>query len=312
MSIDAVLPLVLKDAERAELLFDSLAANFTGLGRIWVVCPDSQYDEFRARYRDRGLPFELRVESELRVVPEFALPLKLSGWFRQQLIKLAIFERIESDLYLTLDADVVCARPVTAEQLAGAGRGACFVLPQRDFDYWYERVDQVLRVRAVRRGMHNVTPALLHKGAMLELRRALEAKAARGEYSPGLRGLKQRWFLFRTRKRSEYAPWRVYLAAARPWTEYALYYTFLEANGLFDRYHFYAPYCLYDIDRSLWVAKSADLPDDWNPAPAFAGEGPPWFLVAQSNTGISAGAIRQKLEPLLVRVTKTNANRTVS
>lgn len=297
--MDAVLPLVLKDAERAELLFESLAKNFSGLRRIWVVCPDAEYAEFAKRYSAKTLPFELRVESELQVVPEFNLKLKLSGWFRQQLIKLAIFERIEGDLYLTLDADVICTRPVTAEQLVGSGRGACFTLPQTDFQYWYDRVEQVLRVQAPRGGMHNVTPALLHTGAMQELKAALEAKIARREYSRGIRGWKQRWFLRQTRNHGQTAAWRVYLAAARPWTEYALYYTFLEASGSFDRYHFNASVCIYDIERSLWAADSTQLPASWDPSPAFRGEGPPWFLVVQSNTGISAEVIRQKLGPLL-------------
>ena len=300
MWLDAVLPLTLRDAERADFLFLSLERNFSGLRRIWVVCPDAQTEELAARYQQRRYPFELRVESELHVVPEFALRPKISGWFRQQLIKLAIFERIESELYLTLDADVVCTRKVSAEQLTDSGRGACFVMPIGDFDYWYGRVESVLRVRITSpRRMHNVTPALLHRGAIGDLRAALEAKIDRGEYSRGLRGLKQRWLLRRSRRRSDYDAWRVYLVAARPWTEYALYYSFLETSGRFDRYHFYAPYCLYDGERSLWNAKDAELPCDWDPAPAFSGEGPPWFLVAQSNTGIGADVMRRKLEPLL-------------
>jgi Family of unknown function (DUF6492) len=300
MWLDAVLPLTLRDAARAELLFDSLAQNFTGLRRLWVVCPDAQRAELAARYRSRRQPFELCVESELQVVPEFALQLKFSGWFRQQLIKLAIFERIESELYLTFDADVVCSRAVNAEQLVGNGRGACFVMQQAQHDYWYQRVERVLRVRAPRRGvMHNVTPALLHRRAVDELRRALEDKIARHEYSQGLRGWKQRWALARTRQRAGYAAWRVYLAAARPWTEYALYYTFLETSGRFERYHYYAPQCIYDVEHSLWQAANAELPGNWDPSPAFSGEGPPWFLVAQSNTGISAKLMRDKLEPLL-------------
>jgi hypothetical protein len=302
--IDAVLPLTLRDADRAELLFDSLAQNFSGLRCIWVICPDAQLVELTARYRDRKQPFELRVESELKIVPEFLLRPKLSGWFRQQMIKLAIFERIESDLYLTLDADVICARKVNATQLIADGRGLCRLIPLPKFDYWYERVEAVLRVRAPRKGiMHNVTPALLHRGAMNDMRRAIQEKIARGEYSRGVRSLKQRWLLFKSRMQrlaeSKYEPWRVYLMAARPWTEYALYYTFLECNGSFDRYHFYTPHCLYDGETSIWTAVNSQLPIDWDPSPAFIGEGPPWFLVAQSNTGISVEAIRNKVAPLL-------------
>ncbi len=308
MWLDAVLPLTLGDVARADLLLESLAQNFSGLRRIWVVCPDAQHAEIAARYAKRQLPFELCVESELKVVPEFALKLRQSGWFRQQMIKLAIFERIESDFYLTFDADVVCVRPVSVEHLVGSGLGACFLIKQNEYDYWYKRVERVLRVRAPRRGvMHSVTPALLHRGAVNELRCNLEEKIARSEYSHGLRGWKQRWYLSGSRMRAEYAAWRVYLMAARPWTEYALYYTFLEANGSFERYHYYAPHSIYDIERSLWHATNNELPADWDPAPAFSGDGPPWFLVAQSNTGISAEIIRNKLEPLLRRQQHTGS-----
>lgn len=297
--LDAVLPLTLRDAARAELLFLSLTKNFSGLRRIWVVCPDAEVQAIRTRYAALSLPFELRIEPELGIVPEFSLQVRQSGWFRQQMIKLAIHERIEGELYLTLDADVICARPVSAAQLTGSGRGACFTFSAPELAYWYARIEDVLRVSIRHSGItHNVTPALLHKEGVNALRRHIEAMIGRGQYSRGWRGIKQRWHLFANRQRTDYAAWRIFLMAARPWTEYALYYTFLETANLFDRYHERTA-CIYDIDRSLWHADNGELPADWNPAPAFVGEGPPWFVVAQSNTGISPENIRLKIEPLL-------------
>lgn len=298
--MDAVLPLTLRDAERAELLFESLAKNFTGLRRIWVMCPDAQVKDITVRYARLNLPFELRIEPELGLVPEFNLRIRQSGWFRQQVIKLAIHERIESELYLTLDADVICTRPVTAAQLIGTGKGACHTFSLPEQAYWYQRVEDVLRIKAPRLGTsHNVTPALLHKRGVQALQHHIETMITTGTYSRGKRGLKQRWHLFTNRNRRDLAAWRIFLVAARPWTEYALYYTFLEATGLFDRLHEYTAHCIYDIDLSLWHADGNELPADWNPTPAFVGAGPPWFIVAQSNTGVSASGIRNKLTPLL-------------
>lgn len=301
MWLDAVLPLTVRDLARAELLLESLARNFSGLRRLWVVCPDIQRDVIAARLV-ATLPFELCIEPESAVVPEFALKLRQTGWFRQQLIKLAIHERIESDFYLTLDADVVCARPVRAEQLVTEGKAGCFLIRHHAQDYWYERVERVLRVTAPRRGItHNVTPALLSRQGVQALRDALTEQIRRGRYSRGWRGWKQRWALWQSRGDASYQPWRVFLVAARPWTEYALYYTFLETSGLFERYHYYASDCIYSLEHSLWHASGQQLPATWEPAQVFEGEGPPWFLVAQSNTGISPQAIRGKLEPLLHR-----------
>ncbi|MEO1230548.1 MAG: DUF6492 family protein [Myxococcota bacterium] len=53
--------------------------------------------------------------------PELAPELETSrarGWFKQQLVKLAIHERIESAFYLTFDADVVATRPVAPKDLS--------------------------------------------------------------------------------------------------------------------------------------------------------------------------------------------------
>jgi hypothetical protein len=298
--LDAVLPLTLRDAERADLLFESLALNFTGLRRIWVVCPDAQVTAIKDRYDALQLPFELCIESELNIVPEFDLKIRQSGWFRQQVIKLAIYERVASNLYLTLDADVVCTRPVTATQLIADGRGACFTFEFPEQVYWYKRIEDVLRIKAPRLGTsHNVTPALLHRDGVRALRTHIEDMISHGRYSRGLRGIKQRWYLFTSKRQPNLAKWRVFLMAARPWTEYALYYTFLEASEQFEQYHQITRQCIYDMENSLWHAKDGKLPGNWDPAKSFSGEGPPWFLVAQSNTGINVHTIRQQIQPLL-------------
>jgi hypothetical protein len=134
---------------------------------------------------------------------------------------------------------------------------------------------------------------------MRALAGAIDGKIAGGERSRGLRGLKQLWWLRRTRDDARYAPWRVFLSAARPWTEYALYFSFMEDQGIFDRFHVRSAHCIYDNELSLWHAAGRRIPDSWDPTPAFMGSGPPWFLVAQSNTGISAEDYRARLAPLL-------------
>lgn len=301
MSIDAVLPLIFRDMERAEFLFESLTKKFSGLRKIWIVCPDAQVEQISARLKDRVFPFEISIEPEFKIVPELVLRPKLSGWFRQQLIKLAMFDKVESDLYLTLDADIVCTRNLTAQQLTGDGKGACYISSECKFENWYSRARDVLDLEdngpAV---MHNVTPALLHRGAVAELKSVIEEKISKGIYSRGFkRAMRQRWLLWSLRKNHKYAPWRIFLTAAFPWTEYALYYTFLEASGRFEKYHSRTDYCIYDIEHSLWEAKDTLLPENWDPSPAFRGEGPPWFIVGQSNTGITAAVLRERLAPLL-------------
>jgi hypothetical protein len=297
--MDAVLPLRLQDFERATLLFESLVRHFEGLGTLWLVTREDELDAVRreARRIPRGLDF--KVESELRLVPELRLT-KPGGWYRQQLIKLAIAEHLSSELYLTLDADVVCTRKVSPRDLAPGGRGLCHVIEEDKHPRWYTRSEAVLGLSAPRRGIvHNVTPAVLHRTAVRELAEYLNQRAAERRFAAGLRGLKQRFaFTHAGLTRTTVADWRLLLAAGVPWTEYALYYTFLEATRRFDRFHLRSRHCPYDIERSVWYADGANF-SDWDPAPCLAGAGPPWFVVIQSNTRLEPSVVRAKFSPFL-------------
>src|SRR5688572_2283433 len=299
--MDAVLPILRRDIERSKLLFRSLAQNFADLGTLFVVTRDSEVRAVRDLAKSLPRRLNVRVESELTIAPELRIT-HCSGWYRQQVVKLAIAEHVESELYLTLDADVVCTRPVSAAELAPGGRGLCHVLNENSHPLWYERSAKVLGMSPVRTGiLHNVTPAVLHRGAVRELARCFGERAEKRRYAPGLRGIRQalklgaaRWF-----GAKDYAPWRLMLTAGLPWTEYALYYTFLEATGLFDRFHVVSPFCVYDVERSIWYRKRDDF-GDWDPAPCFAGSGPPWFVVVQSNTHLEPERVQAKFAPYLL------------
>jgi hypothetical protein len=295
--MDAVLPLTLRDVERARLLLRSLERRFERLGTLWVVCPDGQAAAIEAALAPLKPSQELRVEREGQLVPELALAPRLRGWFRQQLIKLAIHERVESDFYLTLDADVICTRRVAPECLAPDGLGLCHVIPRDLHADWYRGSEAVLGLsNALRGGLHAVTPAVLNRHAVAELAEYLETRADRGRFARGLRGLRQRLLFLRARRGQDarFSRWRLLLTAGAPWTEYALYYTFLEATGRFERFHRYSAACIYDVERSVWYADRRDF-GVWDPEPSFRGFGPPWFVVVQSNTRIAPVDVQRKL-----------------
>ena len=76
-----------------------------------------------------------------------------------------------------------------------------------------------------------------------------------------------------------------------PWTEYALYNTFLEATGLFDKYHFDGgEFSIYS--HSVWNAEDFER---WVPADSFSGEGNFFFIVIQSTSGASVEDIKRKV-----------------
>ena len=114
-----MLPLTVRDLPRARILFRSLETFFEPLATCHVVTPDA--DVAPVRRQVPGGRYVVMAETE--VIPEIGwfwttarlrAKLRLAGppihgWFVQQLVKLAMWERIATPFYLTLDADVVCA-----------------------------------------------------------------------------------------------------------------------------------------------------------------------------------------------------------
>ncbi|HLV67074.1 MAG TPA: DUF6492 family protein [Polyangiaceae bacterium] len=294
-SLDAVLPLTLRDAPRARILLRSLERFCPVLGRLFLVTRAGDVASIERSLGAEFLPGKLEVLSEDALVPELSAH-RARGWYRQQLIKLAIAERVESDYYLTLDADVVATRPITLERLLPSGRAPCTLLPGEHRD-WYAATEKLLGTRGAHPGkLHSVTPALLAREGVRALTESLDRRFRERRFSPGMRGLRQRWLALRARGRGE--PWRLFLLGGLPWTEYALYYTFLEASGEFERFHVLSDVPIYDVRHSVWYRDREQFPS-WDPAPLFAGEGPPFFVVIQSNTGLDPALVSERLRPFL-------------
>lgn len=287
--MDAVLPLTLRDLARSALLFESLERHVRGLDELLVVLPASDVSRFRSPSRLR-----VRAVSELEIVPELALFPAVDGWYRQQLVKLGAADWVRSDFYLTLDADVIATRTASLEGFCGAGRAPCYVDYADLHPKWYAAATELLGLPLPRAGIsHNVTPAILHRAAVRSLTQHLTRRWQRREFSPGLRGLKQRAASAWAAMSPQVRGWAALLASSSPWSEYSLYYSFLEATGQFDDYHYESHRALYDPQRSLWHAEHFD---GWNPEPAFLGNAPPFFIVVQSNTGIELARLRARLE----------------
>jgi hypothetical protein len=299
MDMQAVLPLIPRDLERFKVLARSLERNFGELGTVFVVVPDRVRDAMTEPVHRAAGALRVEIVPEGQWVPDMASYWQLPGWYKHQLVKIAAAEFVDTPFYLTLDADVICTRPTTVDKLLPGGRAACYVIERDEHPKWYEGAEAVLGVRAPRRGiLHNVTPAVWAKKAVRELIAHLDDVVRRRAYANGLRGLQQRLFftLHRIGPRRRGAAWCAWLAASRPWAEYAMYFTLLEATKRFDEYHFHSDYCIYDVQRSVWW--KGDF-DGWDATPLFDGAGPPYFAVIQSNTQVPVEHVWQKLAPWL-------------
>jgi len=280
LTIDAVLPVTISDAPRARILLRSLGRFFQGLGTCWVMAPDQELGQVREALSGTGTSLQVLPDSEL--VPELGSGKfgaaksgkpYLRGWMIPQLAKIGIAARVQGDFYLTLAADVLCTRPVRAGDLIIGDRALATVLDEKSaaadaVHRWYQDAGHVLGLPVPKR-FHGVCPALVSTEGMLRMQEYLARRS-----------------LWSGARRREGA-WRRYLIRHQPWTEHALYGTFLDAMGLFDRYHLDGgPAAFYG--NCVW--EEADLPR-WDPARSFAPDAPGGFSVVQSNAGITADGL---------------------
>jgi Family of unknown function (DUF6492) len=288
--LDAVLPLTASDAGRAQLLFRTLDEFFPPLGTCHVVVPDADVAAVRPRVPHPG--YELVAESD--VIPEIGwfrttarvrgrlhlVGPPVHGWFVQQLVKLAIADRVATPFYVTLDADVLCLRPTAYDDLVRAGRAVVQTAPPNHPE-WNDDAERVLRLPRSPR-QFGVTPAILSRDVVGALARHLERRVDRR-----LRRLAPQ--LPSRVPRDIAASWRSFLFRHLPWTEYAVYFTFAEQTGLFERYHVHGGEdAIYG--NSVWIESQFD---DWQPTDDHP------FSVVQSATRVSPDRVAEKVEPYL-------------
>jgi len=292
--IDAVVPLLSRDLDRFEVMAHSITANFRDLGTCWVVGLDGERTEIEPRIRQFP-SFQFAGESE--VVPELAayrrLPRRYSrritGWYVQQLIKLAIASRIATKHYLTLDADVICVRTVSFQDLVLNGKALVKATEDDIHPEWYANTAKVLGYPRPSTRTHGVTPALFDTEAVLKLQDFLAQRVC-----PPLRAAA---CIFGNGYSADVlAGWRAFLIRAIPWTEYSLYHGFLEGHGLAAKFHDYRRGALYDSEKSFWTPEELEgwLAQDLSDLAEDS-----YFIIAQSNTGVSPAVILRKVAPLI-------------
>jgi hypothetical protein len=297
--LDAVLPLTASDSARAQILFGSLERYCEPLATCFVVAPDTDLATVK-----RALPEWCEPVAESEIVPELrwfrataGLRSRLHlagpsfhGWFVQQLLKLAIAERIGTTFYLTLDADVICVRPTAYDDLVRDGR-ALVQLSEPNHPEWNDDAERVLELARSGR-QYGVTPALFGRDAVAALARHLERRV-----DPRLRRAARH--VSHRAARRVLGSWRSFLLRNVPWTEYALYHTFLERTGLFGRFHIFADgEALYG--NNVWIESQFD---DWHPD----GEGPFCFSVVQSATRIPPDRVAARVKRLYGSPPRTRA-----
>jgi Family of unknown function (DUF6492) len=270
-TLDMVLPLTARDWERAERLLIPTMRRFCHIpGDLWIVVPVRHVRKARKKFQSD----KIRVISEADLIPEIdpALASTLGtaapvprGWRLQQLIKLAIARVVWSPFYLCLDADCLFVKNLPYERLVQDGRAT---MRRRlhwndSFHPWYRDSAEILGV-PISPYNYGITPSVLSVGGVHELFSFLEWK-----YSTSA---------------------ELYLFEHPQWTEFALYFTFLDYANRLSRYHFD---CQKGLScNSVWGGGD---PEAWNPRLSFDEKRPCLFSVLQSHTVVDVSMIVQKI-----------------
>lgn len=290
--VDAVLPIIARDLERFErLLAPTLLKYFTDLGTLWIVTPDIDVSIVSRTARAISTHFVVVAESEL--VPELAfyrhLPRRYikertKGWCVQQIVKLAIAQHVKSSFYLTLDADIICVKTVSYNQLIRDGRALVRVCRSSVHDDWYRDSALVLGFPRPTELTHGVTPALLSRDIVIALQSFLRERIS-------LSCRAAEWMFTHAgcpKPAALCGSWRSFLIRNYPWTEYSLYHGFAAHQSLIGQYHELREDVLYG--SSVWSTQ------DWESWNAEEVPDDVYFTVCQSTVNIPVDSILSKLE----------------
>jgi hypothetical protein len=296
-----------QDLERVKLLIRSFKKYFDerALSKFFIVTTarDEAVVEDAVRPMFAGEQLEILDESE--VCPELESdpdtttqwPRPNKGWYRQQLIKLAIHERIDTPFYMTLDSDVLFVEPFSTGSLIRGGKAALNVQTEADFMRLYRRklATHEVKVRESRyrraewilkcvrrpgysRQWYGETPVLLNCRIVKALAEHIEATWTK--------------------------PWRQALLDNLPWTEYPLYFLFAEERGLLAQHYVQGTAdSVLRLSQSLWQpADQYVVPRDlsnWNPMAIFDSGEEGIAVVVQSYLGYPVADIAKRVDRFL-------------
>lgn len=276
-----ILPLALRnitrrgDLERAGLLIESLAKHWKDRRpfELLIVAPSSDASLLR-----QSLPrfpnIDVTVRPERDFFPAFSPFYLLTGWYRQQVLKLHVPALLGFGGYLTLDSDVCCVGDFDSRTFIEHDRALSRWEPKRHHGWWQQAAKVIGVPYDPKAHGLSVTPNILHSDLAAQTMERL-----RGRF------LNPIWSLVWSRARTLHAT---------PWTEYSLYTSAAEINGTLFDYHAEWDTCyvsdvqLFSEKSCVWGADDFDrlvkLPNGTDPGGKF--------IIVQSHARIPLDQVR--------------------
>lgn len=263
-TLDIVTPLLRSDYDRYKLQLRTLQEFWKIPGQFHVLVHKTE----AGSWLDELAMLDPRIELHFQEDMITPLAVDLSGWYVQQLAKLAATDLVQSAAYLCLDADTILGRVVTLQDLVPNGKSLYHVMPLRNCTHLQhvEASALVLQHPFVHlKQMSEMSTKLLHTATVRGLQRTLETL-----YS---------------------CAWDAALVCAfvdvgRAWCEYPLYHVELERTDTLT-------ICHTPVTTSLNGSYFWDKGQHTKWRPLLQGAGP--FVLCSSQAGLSAHWVRDQL-----------------
>lgn len=292
--LDAVLPLLIDDAGRRDLARAAIQAQTfrrffdrDELLRVHVVGRAEELPTIARTLQPYATPWLQYYFWDERVALGDLVESPAIGWYKQQIIKMAAPEWLGVPFWLTLDADVICTRPVGVADLLPDGRA----LTQCDriedieiFSKWSVAVRAVLGSVAppLSYGI-SITPLIYAAPIMQSAYAMIEFANAR----PWKEALLDTKMHAELKERGE-----------ETWAENLFYHAAAVRSGMLRQYH---ALCGIDTPQRIHGGGMWDTErwHDWNVALAFDRSRPGFFEVCNSYTGVPPEFVAEKIAPFL-------------
>lgn len=276
-----ILPLALRkiqrlgDLERAGLLIESLSKHWRDSKpfELLIIAPNRDADLLRT-----NLPhfsnIEVSVRHEGDFFPAFSPFYWMTGWYRQQIVKLHVPAVLGFGGYFTLDSDVCCVGDFDSRTFVQHDRALSRWEPKQHHDWWKHSAEVVGIPYDPKAHGLSVTPNILHGDLARQTLDQLQGPRFGAVASLLL--------------------WRLRRLGQVPWTEYSLYTSAAEINGTLFDYHaewdtcYTADVQLFSEQSCVWGADDFDrlvkLPNGTDPGGKF--------IIVQSHARIPLQQVR--------------------
>lgn len=239
---------------RFRMVMKSFLINFNinDLEIFLIICPNKDITNIKTLLSALTTDNRFKIVDENEICPQLNVKSQdrfISGWYIQQILKLVIAKYIKTDFYLTLDSDVICKTKFNRSTIVPSGKALLNIETLNDYHELYInsfatkewaiknnrlRLSSILlnyqRKNRFTQQSYGETPVLMHTQSVLGL-------------------LEELAYLYRD--------WIIVLLRISGWTEYTLYFQYLEKHELIDTLYIKTGRnTLLDLDSSVWLPSS--------------------------------------------------------